>query len=325
MANTRQVVMWSLERGCKFRTGENWYLPGETTTQLAILRTVAKAAPNKIFDGICVTGFSLDDIKFDGTGKLVFDESKSVPCSGFKIIDRLATFGGLANALLVCGSCEANAKTDLTLQVAGCHGGLDVDPDSEAMESHLQKLIDAHGLRERLRSVFDTTTPLWYGFWIETPLSRRQAELLFELLSILPNNAGLNEIGLPHFLNALNVSIRLQLPLHVRLSPLGHTDMGWHSVFPHCPRCHADAAVKHWEQQYPTEPHQCRACGHIYNLNDTHSSVPDEAPEDDALATLLGQSRHVEFARKYLQYRGCSPDEALAILRRHFFRRTKAD
>ena len=43
MADTRQVVSWALERKCAFRSGERWFLPERTSTQLADLRTVASA------------------------------------------------------------------------------------------------------------------------------------------------------------------------------------------------------------------------------------------------------------------------------------------
>src|SRR5262249_5925396 len=57
-----------------------------------------------------------------------------------------------------------------------------------------------------------------------------------------------------HFLNALEAAIRWELPVHVSLAPLGHTDFGWYTVFPHCPRCKANAPVGRWKERYPKEP-----------------------------------------------------------------------
>jgi hypothetical protein len=63
MADTRQVVGWALERKCAFRSGEQWFLPARTCTQLADLRTVAFAeGDGRVVSGICVTS----------AGRLVF-------------------------------------------------------------------------------------------------------------------------------------------------------------------------------------------------------------------------------------------------------------
>ena len=47
MADTRQVVSWALERKCPFRSGEGWFLPDRTATQLGAL-----GISGKIIDAI---------------------------------------------------------------------------------------------------------------------------------------------------------------------------------------------------------------------------------------------------------------------------------
>lgn len=175
MADTRQIVTWSLERKCDFRTGDGWYLPDRTATQLGSLRTVASAeGDGRNVGGICVTSWTTEQ---DNSGTV-----HDVPCSGFRIEDRLGSVGGMPAALATCRACEANAKTELDIGVAGCFGHLDVWPDTAELDDQLWGIIRERNLQDRLRAAFPVTTPLWYGFWINTPLRREQAEFLHELL-----------------------------------------------------------------------------------------------------------------------------------------------
>src|SRR6516165_9216135 len=78
MADTRQIVSWALERKCAFRSGDQWYLPAQTCTQLADLQTVASAeGDNRIVNGICVTSWTTER---DNAGDI-----HNIPCSGFRI------------------------------------------------------------------------------------------------------------------------------------------------------------------------------------------------------------------------------------------------
>src|SRR5262249_40758642 len=151
-----------------------------------------------------------------------------------------------------------------------CFGYLDVWPDSEELDRQLWDIIRERDLEQRLRSVFQVTTPLWYGFWINSPLRRGQAQFLPELLGAACHPNDPQDERVRHFLNALEAAVRWELPVHVALAPLGHTDLGWYTVFPHCPRCKANAPVGRWQETYTAELHQCRACGHTFNPNEHH-------------------------------------------------------
>ncbi len=176
MADTRQIVRWSLERKCAFRTGDLWFLPDRTCTQLADLRTVAAAeGDGRNVGGVCVTSWTTAG---DDSGNV-----HDIPYSGFRIEERLGPVGGLAAALATCRACEANAKTELGIDVAGCFGHLDVWPDSTELDGQLWGVIEQRNLERRLRAAFPVTTPLWYGFWINSPLQRVQVEFLHELLN----------------------------------------------------------------------------------------------------------------------------------------------
>lgn len=284
MADTRQVMSWALERKCAFRIGEQWFLPDRTCTQLADLRTVASAKSDGwIVNGICVTSWTTEK---DNSGNI-----HNIPCSGFRTEERLGAVGGLAAALATCRACEANAKTELGIDVAGCFGHLDVRPDSEDLDRQLWGIIEQRKLEDRLRAAFLVTTPLWYGFWINSPLRRVQVEFLHELLDTACDHDDPQDKDVRHFLKALGAAVRWELPVYVSLAPLGHTDFGMYTVFPHCPRCKANAPVGRWKESYSNEPHECRVCGHTFNPDAHHSSERDEHDWDaDRLEKQLGEA-----------------------------------
>jgi formylglycine-generating enzyme required for sulfatase activity len=311
MADTRQIVNWALERKCSFRSGNDWFLPDATACQLSDLRTVANAESDKrVVDGICVTSWTTDS---DSSG-----QSCRIPSSGFPVEERLKIFGGIAHALQTCGPCEANVSTKATTAVAGCFGYLDVWPDSDDLEKMLWEIIENRGLEGRLRSLFHVTTPLWYGFWIRSPLQRPQAELLLELLEATVDDEDLADGKIVGFLNALKAVINWELPLHVSMVPLGHTDLGWYTVFPHCPRCKANAPVGRWLEKYQTDPHECTVCGQTFIPNDHQSSERDDYDgEAHSLEKQLGDHGHEEFTKKFLRHQGCSEEQVEEVIDNH--------
>lgn len=308
MADTRQVVNWSLERKCNFRAGDDWFLPNETYRQLSDLRTLARAhADDRVVDGICVTGWTIGR---DNSGGY-----HEIPVSGFPIEDRVHRYGGIAEVHKTCGECEANADSMLDTRIAGCFGYLEVSPDSPELDEQLWKIIDERDLGDRLKSTFLVTTPLWYGFWIESPLRRLHAELLHELLDAACDHDDPRDKDVVHFLNALQAAINWELPVHVSLAPLGHSDFGWHTVFPHCPRCKANAPVGRWQKEFPNDPYQCKVCAHIFNPNEHHSSKRDNYEWDaNSLKDQLGERGYEDFTKRFLLHRGCAEQQVKEII-----------
>lgn len=72
----------------------------------------------------------------------------------------------------------------------------------------------------------------------------------------------------------------------MRLSPPGHVDLGWHTTFPHCPRCKKHNGER-WETPYSTRPVFCAACGKAYEPAATASAVRAAERERDDLEQLL--------------------------------------
>lgn len=308
MADTLPDVSWALERKCAFRTGDQWFLPTHTLMQLADLRTVASAeGGGRIVNGICVTSWTNER---DNAGNV-----HKIPHSGFSIEDRLRSVGGLPTVLATCGACEANARIELGLDMAGCFGNLDIWPNSDELEQQLWSIIRQFDLETRLRAAFPVTTPLWYGFWINSPLRRKQVEFLHELLNAACDHNDPKNKGMRHFIQAMEAAVQWDLPVHVSLAPLGHFDFGMYTIFPHCPRCKANAPVGRWKESYPKEPHECRVCGHTFNPDEHHSSESDEYDwEADELEKQLGNAEYESFLRAFLLHRGCSPVQADEVI-----------
>lgn len=308
MSDTRQIVRWSLERPCRFRSGLDWFLPDETCKQLGDLRTISNAASeNRIVDGICVTSWTLQK---DNSGK-----SHNIPHSGFRIEERIGKFGNLNVLKEVCGSCEANVNCQVTMNVAGCFGYMDVWPDSEELNEQLWHIIREKNLEERLRQAFQVTSPLWYGFWIKSPLRRMESELLQLLLADACDFDDPRDKDIVHFLNALKAAIHWELPLHVALAPLGHADLGWYTVFPYCPKCKANAKVGRWKENYSDEEYECTVCGHVFCPNDHHSSKEDNFDGDMvSLKDQLGQQSYWEFVTHSLLFNGCTKELANEVI-----------
>jgi len=312
MANTVQGVNWALERACRLRGGEGWALPDVTRRQLADVSTYARAVPHGlVVDDVCVIGYTFGS---DSAGATV-----SLPCSGFRVSLALAPFGGEAAVRAACSACEANVAPDDRPVLANCHGFLVAWPDSEELEAALQVAIRLRGLEERIARLFPRTTPLWYGLWIESPLRRPHCEVLLELLEGLADLGGTQDNDPRHFLAALRAAVTWELPLHVAVPPPGHADLGWYTVFPHCPRCKAHAPLEQWQESYPEEPIPCPVCGQRYSPAATQRSeqMDDALWEESDLKNVLGADNVQAFRRRFLRRQGHSPEQIEDVLDRH--------
>ncbi len=324
MADTIQVVSWALERSCVFRTGPEWFLPDRTEVQLNVLQTVARSeAEHRIIDGVCLTSYGIEDPTIGSSLRIGGTE---VPYTGFRVEDRLKNYGGLSEAERICGACDANIARQRSLKIAGCFGYLDLGPDSPELNKALWRVVKERRLKDRLRKLFPPTKPLWYGFWINSPLRHAENALLLELFEALSTDDEFRQSDVFHFRNALQAALAWDLPLHVSLAPLGHTDFGYCTIFPHCPRCKACAPFKRWQESCPTRRHKCRACGHKFIPNDHHSMAQDDEEETEAgkppLEKLLGHEEYLQFLGRYLHHRGFSDPQIEKIVSRR--RRTSA-
>jgi hypothetical protein len=305
MADTRGGISWALERPCLLRSGENWARPNVTDRQLADVSAYSRGLHDgRVVDDICVTAYTCGS---DSTGNSVM-----LPYSGFRVSLAQVQFGGEEAVRTACGGCEANVARDVRPVLAGCHGFLDARPNSEELETELRDQVRLKALEAEVARLFRRTTPLWYGFWIDSPLRRPQCALLLALLEGTEDPDDERDDELRHFLAALRAAVDWELPLHVAMAPPGHTDLGWYTVFPHCPRCKAHAPVARWQESYSDESIDCEVCGHHYSAAATHKMEPMDLAAWDAgrLENILGATDLEGFWRRFLAHRGCS-DKAI--------------
>jgi hypothetical protein len=141
-----------------------------------------------------------------------------------------------------------------------------------SLEEVLRESIRRLGLEQRMRSAFQVTKPLWYGLWIDSPLTATQCSLLRDVLKEAARLVPSYGEQIEDFTRALADSTEIGEPLHVELAPPGHVDFGWVTTFVHCPRCKAEGPVERWQEAYSEESLGCPVCGYSYTPAATHSS-----------------------------------------------------
>ena len=265
MADTLQYVQWHLEYACPFRQGEAVRAFAAARQATSRLRAIDHCeARRDVFGDTCVTGVS-------------YQRGQKWPSGGFRISEAVAPVGSLPAAREVCGNCPANGLgPDL---MAGCCGSLPFHPSDEELETDLRAGIGTRGLQKAVAGAFPKTTPLWYGFWISSPLTRPQLEILRATLAEPGSDADRAQ-DVRQFRRACELAIKHGIPLHATLPPLGHTDLGFYTIFPHCPRCKMPYGER-WEKEYSKKRTTCRACGHEYVPAETASCEKDSYRSED--------------------------------------------
>jgi hypothetical protein len=253
MSDTLGWPVWYLEYACPFREGAAVTEEGAAHDATAPLRAIDAAAERgEIFGDVVVTGTS-------------YSREGVAPCGGFRVSEAISAVENLARARAVCGACPANAFGRLSGAMAGCCGTLETDLFGEELDRAIRSAIASRGLERAYGEAFVATTRAWYGLWVTSPLTRAQLALLTE---ILPDEVGR---GVGQFRRACARAAKHGIPLHVRLPAPGHVDMGWYTVFPHCPRCKAGNGER-WEQSYSSARMACTMCGFEYVPAETASS-----------------------------------------------------
>ncbi len=297
MAETRQVVNWALEHSCPMRQGENWTDPNSTFEQLRdLLRYDVAVAKEGILDGICVY------LEFEGK------QYQPPTLFGFIINETLAKYGGIQIIESNCHSCEANIPfTDnQEKQLAGCYGSLEFFSNNDAIQIAAKKA----GVLSQLQTLFLHTNPLWFGLWVNSPLTVDQCNILSEFLPRLTVSVDYKKC-LNRFLTALKSANSNNLNLHVSLAPPGHADIGWRTIWWHCPRCKAGLVPSKAEQSNDDQYVICQVCSFEFDPKPTHSSQ-SEGIEDvfgKSLDQQLDVTQYDVFVQKYLHHQGYSQAE----------------
>ena len=142
----------------------------------------------------------------------------------------------------------------------------------KSLKSVIAETIKAEGWSEPVSRIFPVSSSLWHSFWMDSPLSPEQVAFLLHLFALIADRNDCTATGLPEFIRGLREADERHLPVYVDLSPPGHGDMGWFTIFPHCPRCKTEAPLPRWQHTYSSELMACPVCGTLYRPAETYSS-----------------------------------------------------
>ena len=319
MADTLGVLSWSLERRCRYRGGEGWECPDVTAQQLVDLGTLCNAMTDgDVVDGICVTSWTNVFPLKTPRGRTDRRTCIQVPYSGFVISERIAQYGGVEAVLETCANCEANVRVEGAVGVAGCYGHFWAPPQSAELNDRLKESLAELGLTSEYEEHFPKTSPIWYGFWMTSPLRPEHARVLGPVLKRTFGDVGETPWGVGAFLRALLLCERRGTPLHVNLSPPGQSDFGCRTVFAHCPRCKASAPGGGWRHDVSPVRSLCHVCGTAFNPAETHLYEPVNCDlEGDVLEAVLGLDAYRHLIRFYAQSQGYLPEQATVVWNEH--------
>src|SRR5437660_8954656 len=109
MADTRQIVMWSLEESCALRKEGKARLPREAINAVSRARAYSDNLRRKttgfgIFGDIYVTSHTFGH-RWESEKKR---PSPPYPSDGFRISEEFKDLAGATGLFTMCGSCRAN-------------------------------------------------------------------------------------------------------------------------------------------------------------------------------------------------------------------------
>ncbi len=267
MADTSQIVSWALEYSCKLRAGDAVTNPAEAlkSTGDARLYSAAFRRPaneRSIYGNACVTGYGLAE-----TAK----KPVLYPWSGFLIPEVFRELGGAEGLFRMCANCPANT---IPARLANCTGTIYPPAEPEKFDERLRRLVDVSRIAEGFCRRFPRRpTPLWFGLWTASPLSPEALRILKILMCAILEEEGAKELGrwiLENFVAAMEIAGQRSLPLHVSMSPPGHTDFGIYTIFPALPVLQSGRGGRALEggptrRSYNT----CEVCGTRYSPVET--------------------------------------------------------
>ena len=327
MSDTVQLVQWSLDQNCRLRPAveDEPSSPDAVLDRVSFAQTYARGLHDdeedfQVLGDICVTSITYGDRP--GGDKAA--DAPMIPSDGFVVSRAFAPYGGLETVVPMCRACPANT---LPQELAQCAGYLEQWPDSPDTEEQLQGIISRLGLAQQVAESFPATKPLWYGLWAVSPVPAASLPLLGLLLAEMLREdrltmelAGeideIDEEQLQQFARvvaAIDIADRRGIPLRVGLMPLGHTDFGVYTIFPHCPFCKAAARTARWQERYPAQLHTCQVCGTRFSPAETATSRRMKW-DREGLREQLGEEAFDRLTRDYLLARGEAPEALDGIM-----------
>lgn len=144
------------------------------------------------------------------------------------------------------------------------------------------KLEDVDAKEAELRRLFPHRTgSYWLDYWLDSPLRSEQCVFLEPVIGkVEPQDTeDYNYGSWSRFHSAFHAARDGAFMLHVDLSPPGHADLGWITIFDHCPRCKEHSPTWSWQDR--NAPINCPTCGFVYVPEGTGSSKEWSLPRID--------------------------------------------
>lgn len=325
MADTRQIVQWTLQKRCLLRdNADTEKKPGAVAEAVWKARSYSHGLRNRddgfgVFGDVYVSSHTFASLPEGESRK--GKESIHYPTNGFSVSEEFKPFGGVEQLLQMCHECPANVHPH---ELASCTGDIFQWPESSETETQLRGIISRLGLEKEVEECFPATRPLWYGLWAFSPVPAKSLPVLRTLLSemLAEDQHELAVSGkvdrdqerqFTTLIAAIERAESSHLALHVELLPLGHTDFGVYTIFPHCPFCKAAARIERWQRKYPSELHTCPVCGTKFSPTETGSAKRMNWDHRE-LRETMGEAAFRDFAAAYLVERGETPERASAIV-----------
>jgi hypothetical protein len=270
MSDTRQIVRWSLGQRCRLRETDEQYADPSAAIDAVARASCYAAYLDRHGDAFGVYGDVVVTSYTHAHDPAADDLGPAFPAGGFVISETFKHLGGAAGLTAMCAACPANTWAP---RPAGCAGTLDQTPDDPELDEQLERIFSRLGFEAEADDVLLRTQPRWYGLWTRSPLPRRALRLLRHVFLAMreeddapPEQPGAYRRAdhlpeLDRFIRATELAEANGLPLHVSLAPPGHVDLGWYTVFPHCPLCKAEANLPRWRRKQPTTLYRCQVCG----------------------------------------------------------------
>ncbi len=237
------------------------------------------------------------------------EDSLFIPNRGYRVQDAFAPYGGVEATIDQCGRCLANIDPEdhPNKRLAACHGELKVVADHPLFAPVVQQAIKNRELQDAVAERFLKTNPPWYGFWMQSPIGRPEAEVLLPILDEALANYQYPVEGEEDFMEALSLVKAWGLIfMHVTLLPPEAQDTSGYYGY-HCPSCKAptpDVVLRPQRpgliRQFPTI--ECPVCGFTYSPLETRGQYQPPPPEvkDELLEEQLGTEEYWEFVYRYL-------------------------
>lgn len=135
----------------------------------------------------------------------------------------------------------------------------------EIFTNHRAAISEAYGITVGI-PFYDY---LWNRLWMDSPLSQARMMVVRTLFAEYRANRW-EESDLRAFLSALDYCLESSVEIQISLTPPSHGDLGFRTIFPHCPKCKLELQ-RCFSKPTDDSIYKCELCGTESRLSDTYS------------------------------------------------------